>query len=259
VKPIIDLTRSNGIMMINLTNKFEDKKEIIDLTIPEKLIIHLTEDAETRNKCDQDLSLSEEIMSKQCHFTAFNRSNMDDQNVVLPYDEFVAFLDTNFLCKKCKANNGIVYERQTYGIANFINMVCSCGSFGSIKARMQKNATHFPKWKDYTLMRLRKASELELNVKFLLGLQQCGAGINDAAVYAGMLNLAVGPLHAGWTKLEQDIGLQEIELGGSIIEENIELEKTITLGSKESIKVEGRVVLSVQGDTRWDRRGRPRL
>jgi hypothetical protein len=151
VCPIIDLTRADGIMMIDLTNELDNNKEIIDLTDPEDLIIDLTEEDEPKNDGHQDSSLAEEIMSKQCHFTDFERCNMDDRNVILPYDEFVSFLDTNFICKKCKTNNEIVYERQTYGIANSINMVCSCRSIGSIKARMRKNASHLPKWKDYTL------------------------------------------------------------------------------------------------------------
>jgi hypothetical protein len=152
VCPIIDLTRADGIMMIDLTkNKLDDNKEIIDLTVPEEFIIDLMEEDKPKSDGNQDSSLSEEIMSKQCHFTAFDRSNMDDRNFLLPYDEFVSFLDTNFICKKCKTNNEIVYERQTYGIANSINMVCSCRSIGSIKARMRKNASHLPKWKDYTL------------------------------------------------------------------------------------------------------------
>jgi hypothetical protein len=83
-----------------------------------------------------------------------------------------------------------------------------------------------------------------------MALQQCGAGIHNSAVYAGMLDLAVSPIHAGWTKMEEEIGLQEIVLGDCIIGENIDLEKRITLGSKESLKIDSRVALSVQGDTR---------
>jgi hypothetical protein len=77
--------------------------------------------------------------------------------------------------------------------------------------------------------------------------QQCGEGKNDAAVHAGMLDLAVSPIHARWTKLEEEISLEEILLG-----DQIELEKRITLGRPKSTTVEGHVGLSIQGDMRWD-------
>jgi hypothetical protein len=130
--------------------------------------------------------------------------------MVIPCDEFVSFLDRNFICKICKTNTGIVYERQSCGIANSINMVCSCGAIGSITTWMRKNATHYKEWNAYTLTRLCKASEFELNAKFLMALQQCGAGINDAAIYPYMFDLAVRPIHMGWTKMEEEIGLEEI-------------------------------------------------
>ncbi len=100
------------------------------------------------------------------------------------------------------------------------------------------------------LTRLRKASEFDLNAKFLMALQQCDTGINNADVYAGMLDLAVSPIHAGWTKMEEEIGLEEILLGEQIIGKNIDLEKAITMDMPESARVEGRVGLSVQGNTR---------
>jgi hypothetical protein len=53
-------------------------------------------------------------------------------------------------------------------------------------------------------------------------------------------------------KMQEEIGLEEILLGDCIISENIELEKRITLGSKESMEIDGCVTLSVQGNTRWD-------
>jgi hypothetical protein len=101
-------------------------------------------------------------------------------------------------------------------------MVCSCGAIGSIKARMRESVNHYEKWKDYTLTRLHKASGFELNAKYLMALQQCGTGINDAAIYAGMLDLGICPIHAGW-KMHEEIGLEEILLADCIIGENTDL------------------------------------
>jgi hypothetical protein len=53
--------------------------------------------------------------------------------------------------------------------------------------------------------------------------------------------------------LEEEFGLEEILLGEQIIRENINLDEAITMEMPESATVEGRVGLSVQGDTRWDR------
>jgi hypothetical protein len=239
---VIDLTADESAAPVS--------PHVVDLTGAD--VIDLTDDHDdAAANLEASDTTADELFSKQCHITNYDRTNLDNRNVVIPYDAFVTFLDSNFVCKICFENKDIVYERQTCGIASSINMVCSCGAIGSIKARMRTTAKHKKNWDDYTLTRLRAASEFELNVKYLMGLQQCGAGENDAAVYAGMLDLAASPIHAGWTKLEEEIGLEEIQLGGEIIAENIELEKSIT---PESETVDGRVSLSVQGDTRWDRR-----
>jgi hypothetical protein len=217
-------------------------------------VVDLTGKVDQTHQEGSKLSSPDEIFSRQSHVTAYDRTNLDNRNVIIPYDDLISFLDSNFVCEKCKGNSCLVYERQTCGIATSINMVCSCGKIGSIKARMRSTGNYYDKWQNRTLTRLYKASEFELNARYLMALQQCGAGENDAAVYAGMLDLAVSPIHAGWTRMEEEIGLEEILLGEQIIDENIELERAITMDMPESAMVEGRVGLSVQGDTRWDRR-----
>jgi rubredoxin len=192
----------------------------------------------------------------QCHVTGYDRSNGDNRNVIIPYDDFILFLDNNFVCKTCKKNKNMVYERQTCGIATSINMICSCGTTASIKAKMRSNTSHLKQWQECTLTRLRKAGNFELNAQLLMALQQCGQGENDAAVYAGMLNLSVSPIHAGWMRLEEEIELKEIQLGEIIINENIELERKMTIENKirHNNTAAGCVGLLVQGDTRWHRR-----
>jgi hypothetical protein len=91
--------------------EIEDKKLVIDLT----------------NKNTKQVSKSVppaskpltrgELFSGQAHVTSYDRDNLDNCNVILPYNSLIDFLDTNFLCRQCKKNEKIVYERQTVGIA----------------------------------------------------------------------------------------------------------------------------------------------
>jgi hypothetical protein len=58
--------------------------------------------------------------------TGYDRSNGDNCYVIIPYDDFILFLDDNFVCKTCKKNKNMVYERQTCGIATsrYFNFWC---------------------------------------------------------------------------------------------------------------------------------------
>jgi hypothetical protein len=49
------------------------------------------------------------------------------------------------------------------------------------------------RWKDARWTSLLPTASYELNIRFVLGLQQCGGGEANSAVHAGMLNLAVSP------------------------------------------------------------------
>jgi hypothetical protein len=132
--------------VVDLTSADADSTQVIDLTSDTSHpVIDLTGEVEATNNPGSKLSNPDEIFSKQCHVTAYDRSNLDNRNVLVPYDELISFLDSNFLCEKCKGNSGIVYERQTCGIATSINMVCSCGKNASIKARMRTTADHYEK------------------------------------------------------------------------------------------------------------------
>jgi hypothetical protein len=141
-------------------------------------------------------------------------------------------------------------------IATSINMICSYGTTTSIKAKMHSNSKMLKQWQECTLTRLCKAGNFELNAQLLMALQQCGQGEDDAAVYAGMLNFSVSPIHAGWTRLEEEIGLKEIQLRETIINKNIKLERKMMMENMigHNNTAAGRVGLLVQGDTRWDHR-----
>jgi hypothetical protein len=69
-----------------------------------------------------------------------------------------------------------------------------------------------------------------------------------------MLDLGINPMHSNWQEVEQEIGRSEIKLGERIVGGNLELEVQATKEKGESTVHQGRVGISVQGDTRWDQR-----
>jgi hypothetical protein len=62
--------------------------------------------------------------------------------------------------------------------------------------------------------RLLPTAAYELNIQFVLGLQQCDdGGEAGSAVHAGMLDILVSPFKRIWQKVEQEI---RIEVGNKI-------------------------------------------
>jgi hypothetical protein len=158
----------------------------------------------------------------------YDRSNLDSRHVIIPFDELIKFMDTNFVCKKC-LKSSCTYQRQTRGIATSLNWFCTCRAGGSIKARLRTNdEERNKKWKDATWTRLQPVAAYQLNIRFVLGLQQCGGGEADSAVHAAMLDLGVSPFKATWQKVEEEIAIVEVEVGKKIVDDNIKLEIKLT-------------------------------
>jgi hypothetical protein len=156
----------------------------------------------------------------------YDRSNLDNRHVIIPFDELINFIDSNFVCKGCGKSES-TYQRQTRGIATSLNWFCRCRAGGAIKARITNqdaNTDRSNEWKETTWTRLLPTAAYELNVRFVLGLQQCGGGESDSAVHAGMLDVAVSPFKKTWYKVEQAIGVVEVEVGKKIVDANIQLE-----------------------------------
>ena len=76
----------------------------------------------------------------------------------------------------------------------------------------------------------------------------------DGAVLSGMLNLAVNPCKNAWEKLELECSRQEISLGNEIMGENVITEVELTTKQNDFPTKDSHVGISVQGDTRWDKR-----
>jgi hypothetical protein len=184
---------------------------------------------------------------------AHDRSNLEQRNVILPYDALVNFMDDNFVCKKCLSSESLV-ERQTVGIATSLNWFCSCGAGGSLKAKLRQTCPNYNDWNEEVYAKKKAARNYDLNLRFILGLQQCGSGETESSVYAGMLDIAVNPMHSAWTRIEEEVGLVEINLGKTIVKENVALEVQKARAKEDCQVSNGKVGLSVQGDTRWDQR-----
>jgi hypothetical protein len=170
----------------------------------------------------------------------YDRSNLDKRHVIIPFDELIKFIDTNFVCKQC-SNSRSSFQRQTRGIATSINWFCACHSGGSIKARIrtnEKNKVETDRWKNARWTSLLPTASYELNLRFVLALQQCGGGEADSAVHAGMLDLAVSPFARTWQQVEEEIAIVEVEVGKKIVDMNIQLEIKKTKERQQSIVVD---------------------
>jgi hypothetical protein len=55
-----------------------------------------------------------------------------------------------------------------------------------------------------------------------------GCGERDASILAGMLDLSVSPMQSSWSRIEQEIGIDEIKIGKQIVDDNAELEARLT-------------------------------
>jgi hypothetical protein len=83
-------------------------------------------------------------------------------------------------------------------------------------------------WNELTYTRLTKGSCSDLNICLGLGMQHMGCGERDAAILAGRLDLTVSTMETAWSRIEQEIGVDEIKLGKQIVECNAKLEAKIT-------------------------------
>jgi hypothetical protein len=57
-----------------------------------------------------------------------DQNNSDQRNVIIPYDQFVSFMDDNFVCIDCYGHKKRVLERENHGIATSISLTCGWGA-----------------------------------------------------------------------------------------------------------------------------------
>jgi hypothetical protein len=65
-------------------------------------------------------------------------------------------------------------------------------------------------------------------------MQYMGCSEKDASILAGMLDLNVSPMQSAWSRIEQEIGVDEIKIGKQLVVDNVKLEAELT-GTKPFI------------------------
>jgi hypothetical protein len=107
VREIVDLTTDH--MILDLTEDIQpSQNEIFDLTQWNDSVdltgtddcVDLTGEESMSNLTSSEGS-KDDMFGKQCHITGYDRLNGDNRNVIIPYDDFILFLDNNFVFKKC--------------------------------------------------------------------------------------------------------------------------------------------------------------
>jgi hypothetical protein len=85
----------------------------------------------------------------------------------------------------------------------------------------------------------------------MLGLQLCGDGRQEGKFLAGMLNVNVNPMKQRWTEVQEILAKVVIKIGVEVPEENLHIECCLL----SPVGADGRRVLDVTSDRRWDKRG----
>jgi hypothetical protein len=203
-----------------------------------------------------DETCDEETVLKGGHdvlLVDYDRAGVDRRNIILPFDALIRFLDENFVCKYCGKSDSKVH-RSTVGVATSLNWYCACRHVASVKAKLRSTMEGYDGYVAEDKAKKLAAKHYDLNVRFLAGVQQFGGGETEAHGLAGMMDLAVNPISNSWVRLEEEINLSQIHLGKAVLDENLAAEVEATKAQEDCVTFEGKVGISVQGDSRWDQR-----
>jgi hypothetical protein len=100
------------------------------------------------------------------------RDNSNNRNIIVPYDDFIAFFMENFCCVKCLTNQKLTFTRLTQGLATSITSQCSCGKKAVIKARIRTTADKYEAYQATKVPKLRKSGNYDINVRLMLALHR---------------------------------------------------------------------------------------
>jgi hypothetical protein len=191
-----------------------------------------------------------------------------DRNIILPLDSLVAFLEENFVCKRCRhrltTTTRFAGSREQsepprvleiFGLACGINFNCPCGAQDSLRPKVVQEAlTKIEPANDKQPIGNRlNCGDFEINKRLHLGLQMGGNGRQEGAILAGMLKLNVNPMGARWTEVQESLAKAIIQIGGEVLDENLHIECM-----HSPLGQDGRYALDVASDTCWDKRGSTR-
>jgi hypothetical protein len=185
------------------------------------------------------------------------RDELQVTNVTLPLSKLLEFLETSFKCRSCNSVEGKKFTQERYGIATSIYFECvNCGLATSCRADLTNEleskwaskpaSKHFKDTKKDSV----NAADFELNRKLYLATQQCGGGLTEAKVVAGVLGMHTNALKGRWSDISQVVGLQIIEVAKEWIDQNVLIEMELSPIDETT----GRKKITACGDCRWDKR-----
>ena len=207
---------------------------------------------------------SDEVTVIEEHVVEPNNTIMGDdstqRNVILNLESLVLFMCRNFVCRVCKQRlEKGDFDHLLWGIAAAVNWTCrKCDTLDQITPNplvsegSSTDASLFLRKGSF----MRKDSPLtdfELNWRFTLAVQKLGGGEVDATILCSFLGLRSEASYC-YAKLEQQLGVTQVELGTEILDENLSAECTqsdlVVIPTGQS-----RRYLSVQVDCGWSNRG----
>jgi hypothetical protein len=138
-----------------------------------------------------------------------------DIDVIIPLYHLISFLEKHFVwCKRCRKRlttghfeqSQPPFELDVFGLACGINFKCDCGAAASLRPEVvTESKTKLDSLPDGNPFQNHlNSGDFELNRRFQLGLQLCGAGMQDGTVIAGMLKLNVNPMRRRWTEIQSE-------------------------------------------------------
>ena len=134
------------------------------------------------------------------------------------------FESENFCCKHCfEPLTQTRFEKVQCGFATSINYFCSCQHIGKLEGETKKDVDNTNRYAIRHPM-----GDYAVNTKMVLALQQIGGGETAAGVLGGMLSIGPQVLRNQWTKLEETIGIAQIQLANTVINENIKKEQELS-------------------------------
>jgi hypothetical protein len=142
------------------------------------------------------------------------------------------------------------FEKVQVCFATAINYYCKCKHIAKREAKTKPTMkdTRYKHTKNYAVP--HPIGEYEVNQKIILLMQQLGSGRAGATILGGMLSIVPHAFDFQWAKLEEEIGVSQIILGNTILNENIMKEKE--LSARDNMY---RYLFCVSINAGWNNRG----
>jgi ribosomal protein L37AE/L43A len=168
-------------------------------------------------------------------------------NVILPYEELLAFISESFVCRKCKRQTESTIVKRQEGIATSLEWQCkSCGTKTRLGAKQCNDS-------DATAKKPSN-QKFDLNLRLVILSMLLGKGAAAAGHIGGLLDVAVGALVNDYQAIEERVSEFSMTLGKAQLKKNLTTEIECSRVKQGIVDPTAPVGLAVAGDTRWSRR-----